>query len=166
MIQLSILIVVKVRKRTSFCLFIYVPPFEKATVSSYTKFFRREKNKKPLLIALTFIKFCIGWNIFEDPGDPSWGTCRHPLGNSQNKPSRELHKNLGSKESRGMTANFGELGSVTSFGGQIVLGTRQPRSTDKDPYSETFQFSLRCYSCWWHPWSVLCLCLDSAPRFC
>jgi len=53
----------KVRKRTSFCILIYVPPFEKVTVSSYPKFFRREKKRKEkkkqeksLLIALILLK--------------------------------------------------------------------------------------------------------------
>ena len=55
--------VMKVRKRTSFCILIYVPPFEKVTVSSYPKFFRREKKRKEkkkqeksLLIALILLK--------------------------------------------------------------------------------------------------------------
>ena len=116
----QILTVMKVRNRTSFCIFIYVPPFEKAAVSSYPKFFRGGKKKKNTRKILTYssksLKALNLLRLLKIQLSPTKEhACVYVLGDPQNKPSREHYKNLSSKELSGVTGHLGEMvpGSLT-----------------------------------------------------
>ena len=113
----QILTVMKVRNRTSFCIFIYVPPFEKAAVSSYPKFFRGEKKTRKILTYSS--KSLKALNLLRLLKIQLSPTKEHAsvyvLGDPQNNPSREHYKNLSSKELSGVTGHLGEMvpGSLT-----------------------------------------------------